>query len=75
MGFTDKDKVIILQPSPGDVAEMGHAVLNHMLTANAPFVAYKGIYIKQAAELDMADPTIAAYELDGGSVVRKDLLP
>ena len=42
MGFTDKDKVIIVQLSPGDVSEMGHAVLSTILSASSPFLAYMG---------------------------------
>ena len=75
MIFTENDKVIIFQVSPGDVAELGHAALNTMLTSSVPFLAYKGIYVQKASEYQANSPAIGTYDAGGGSIVKTDSLP
>ena len=75
MHFTENDKVIIFQVSPGDVAELGYAALNTMLTSSVPFLAYKGIYVQKGSEYQANSPAIGTYDADGGNIVKTDNLP
>ena len=73
MNFTENDKVIIFQVSPGDVAELGYAGLDAMLTSSVPFLAYKGIYVQKASEYQANSPAKGTYDVDSGIVMTESL--
>ncbi len=67
-------KALIVQLHPGEFGELGHAVLDKILEAEAqprpesPVLAYKGVFLSHANNLEDDSPARGTYPVDGGDV-------
>ncbi len=78
LGLGEGSKLLLVQVQPGEFAEMAHATLNNILRVSTPYLAYHGIYLNKAAELDeaaAAPQQFTPYVLEGKPVVSKGELP